>query len=76
MPTDAAGVKGKGEMKVFVPMSDATLRDNNELYGKLVPFNPEFVVRGQTPGEGRKPKNWISDCNYEDARERLFSTQA
>ena len=63
-------------MKIFVPMSDATLRDNNELYGKLVPFNPEFLVRGQKTGEGHKPKNWVSECNVEQARERLYSTQA
>ena len=72
-------------MKVFVPMPDAALGANNELYGKLVPFNPGFVVahgsrgegseRGRKPGleprKGRKPKNWISTYDADQARARL-----
>ncbi len=61
-------------MKVFIPMSDAALGDNTELYQKLVPFNPEFLHGSQDRREGHKPSNWVSDCDYERARERLRSS--
>ena len=62
-------------MKVFVSMTDAVLGDNVELYQKLVPFKPEFLGRTQEAKEGAKPSNWVSDSDYEQARERLYSSQ-
>ena len=63
-------------MKVFVPMCDAALGDNGEVCQRLVPFDPSFLSSHRSVGEGRKPSNWISDSNYEQARERLLSAQA
>ena len=61
-------------MKVFVAMSDASLRDRSELYQQLVPFNPSFLKDGAR--EGRKPFNWVAECNYDQARERLAASKA
>ncbi len=61
-------------MKVFVTMSDAVLGDNVELNQKLVPFKPEFLGRTQEAKEGSKPGNWVSDCDYQRARQRLYSS--
>ncbi len=62
--------------KVFVPMSDAVLGANGEVCQRLVPFDPSFVVENSVVGEGNKPRNWVSDCDYQQARERLYSPQA
>ncbi len=63
-------------MKIFVPLSDAVLGRDSELYGQLVPFDPSFLAAGQERSEGRKPSNWISESDYEQARERLYATRA
>ena len=63
-------------MKIFVPMSDAVLGDNGEVCQSLVPFDPAFLLEGERASEGRKPSNWVTDSNYEDARQRLFARQA
>ena len=63
-------------MKVFVPMTDATLGENGEVCQRLVPFDPAFLADRQASREGRKPSNWISDSNYEQARERLQALEA
>jgi hypothetical protein len=63
-------------MKVFVPMSDATLGANGEVCQQLVPFDPSFLNEANSCREGHKPSNWVSDSDYEQARERLFSARA
>ncbi|MGI9323398.1 MAG: hypothetical protein ACR2PJ_07445 [Pseudomonadales bacterium] len=60
----------------FVPISDATLFADSDLHRRLVPFNPNFRVAGQKPSQGRKPRNWIADCDGQQARARLYATQA
>ncbi|MDA0978519.1 MAG: hypothetical protein O3B72_08175 [Proteobacteria bacterium] len=61
-------------MKVFVPMSDATLGMNGEVHQQLIPFDPAFLEEAR-PREGHKPANWVAECNYEQARQRLFAVQ-
>lgn len=64
-------------MKIFVPMSDAVLGANGEVCQQLVPFDPAFLGDMNSDArEGNKPTNWVPDCDYERARERLFATQA
>ena len=63
-------------MKVFIPMCDDVLGDNGEVCQRLVPFNLSFLGGKEESAEGRKPSNWVSDSNYEQARERLFASQA
>ena len=63
-------------MKIFVPMSDDVLGDNGEVCQRLVPFNLAFINENQAEREGRKPSNWVSESNYEQARQRLFAAQA
>ena len=63
-------------MKIFIPMSDATLGDNGEVCQSLVPFNPAFLAESQETREGQKPSNWVSDSNYNQVRERLYATSA
>lgn len=70
---DSERQDNRSSMKVFVVMPDSMLLDEGDLPGELVPFNPEFLVRRRQPGEGHKPKNWISDCNPEQARARLHA---
>lgn len=60
-------------MKVFVPMSDATLGENGEVNQRLIPFDPSFLAEQEEQRPGNKPSNWVADCNYEAARERLFA---
>ena len=57
-------------------MSDAALGVDGDLYQQLVPFDPAFLTEGQEIREGRKPDNWISECDYEQAKERLYATRA
>ena len=56
-------------MKVFIPMPDHELDQGKAIKGKLVPFNPEFLVGERVLD--RKPANWISDNDYTAACERL-----
>ncbi|HIE86356.1 MAG: hypothetical protein ABGY43_16475 [bacterium] len=62
-------------MKVFVPMSDAVLGDNGEVCQSLIPFDLSFLGSTQEPDEGKKPSNWVSDYDREQARQRLFAAQ-
>ena len=62
-------------MKVFVPMSDLVLGDNGEVCQSLIPFDLSFLGSTQKPGEGKKPDNWVSGSDREQARQRLFSAQ-
>lgn len=63
-------------MKVFIPMSDAVLGDNGEVCQSLIPFDLSFLGSTQEPGAGKKPRNWVSDSNCEQARQRLLATQS
>lgn len=60
-------------MKIFVPMSDATLGTNGEVLQQLVPFDPSYLE--ENAREGHKPANWVADCDYQQARERLFAAR-
>lgn len=60
-------------MKVFVPMSDAALGADSNLYRELVPFDPSYLSEGVERSEGRKPANWITESNCQQARERLYA---
>jgi len=62
-------------MKVFIPMSDAVLGDNGEVCQSLIPFDLSFLGSSREPVEGKKPSNWVSDSNGEQARRRLFAAQ-
>ena len=62
-------------MKVFVPMSDAVLGDDGEVCQSLIPFDLSFLESTREPGEGNKPRNWVSDSNREQARQRLVTAQ-
>jgi hypothetical protein len=57
-------------MKVFVPMSDSVVDDQN--WGKLVPFNPEFLVERSSCDQ---PNNWITEDDYGSACKRLEESQ-
>ena len=61
----------KGSMKVFVPMSDSVV--DNQHWGKLVPFNPEYLVERSSRDQ---PSNWITDDDYLSARKRLEESQS
>ncbi len=63
-------------MKIFIPLSDTSLGESSELYQKLVPFDPSYLDAASPQDEGRKPYNWIADCNVEQARARLFESAA
>ena len=56
-------------MKVFVPMSNSVLGDSGEVCQSLIPFDLSFL------GSTKKPSNWISDSDREQARQRLVSAQ-
>ena len=60
-------------MKVFVPMSDEALGDNGEVCQSLIPFDLSFLGTSQQRRDGKKPSNWVSDSNREQARQRLFA---
>ena len=64
----------KAKIKVFVPMSDIELGADNNLYRQLVPFDSSYLVAGQPAHEGCKPRNWVSESDRKQARERLLST--
>ena len=58
-------------MKVFVPMSDSVVDDQHR--GKLVPFNPEYLVEKSSRDQ---PNSWITDDDYLSARKRLEKSQS
>lgn len=60
-------------MKVFVPMSDELLDRQDDVAGRIVPFDPEFLESRAT--KGRKPANWISDSDFQTACRRLRDSQ-
>ncbi len=60
-------------MRIFIPLSDTSLEKSSELYQKLVPFDPSYLNDVRHQDEGRKPHNWVADCNCEQARARLFT---
>ena len=56
-------------MKVFVPMPDEALENDQSLGGELVPFNPEFLEpRAEAD---RRPSNWLTESDYASACARL-----
>lgn len=63
-------------MKVFIPMCDATLGDNGEVDMGLVPFDPAFLATSRVVHDGNKPTNWLSNCDSQQARERMFAVTA
>ncbi len=58
-------------MKVFTPVSDQMLNDRGELTGRLVPFDPRFMVHKTEDVKEEKPTNWISNTDYKAACQRL-----
>lgn len=60
-------------MRVFIPMPDEALVEPRLAGGRLVPFNPEFLLSrsDEDDNEDRRPRNWISDNDYTAACERL-----
>jgi hypothetical protein len=63
-------------MKVFVPMSDFILGDNGEVCQSLIPFDLSFLGSTQELSKGKKPNNWVSHSDREQARQRLFPARA
>ena len=64
----------KAKIKVFVPMSDIELGADSNLYKQLVPFDTSYLLVGHPASEGCKPRNWVSESDRKQARERLLST--
>ena len=62
-------------MKIFLTMPDEVLGEREELGGRLVPFNPEFLRKSVNVKEGCKPRNWISSNDYSAACERLRASR-
>jgi len=62
-------------MKIFVPMSDAVLGVNGEVCQSLIPFDLSFLGSTEESGEGKKPHNWVSDSDRDQAKQRLFTIQ-
>jgi len=62
-------------MKVFVPMSDSVLGDNGEVCQSLIPFDLSFLGSAQEAGAGKKPSDWVSNSDREQARQRLIIAQ-
>ena len=54
-------------------MTDAALVADSNLYQQLVPFDPEFITSGIDRSEGRKPSNWVTESDSQQARERLHA---
>ena len=48
-------------MKIFIPMANADLPLDDEITGKLVPFDPSFLKSQTAKGDGFKPRNWVSE---------------
>ena len=64
------------KMKVFVPMSDATVGENGEVDMALVPFDPAFLAQSRVVHEGNKPTNWVANYDGQQARARLSAASA
>ena len=62
-------------MKIFIPMANANLPLDDEITGKLVPFDPSFLKSSTVKSDGFKPKNWVSESTREQAQNRLLSSQ-
>ena len=57
-------------------MSDATLGDNGEVCPELIPFDQSFLPEDQELRAGHKPRNWVTNSGYDQARERLLVATA
>lgn len=62
-------------MKIFVPMSDEVLGVNGEVCQRLIPFDLSLLGSAQESREGKKPHNWVSDSDRNQAKLRLFTGQ-
>ena len=62
-------------MKIFIPMANADLPLDDEITGKLVPFDPSFLKLLTAESNGFKPRNWVSESTREQAQNRLLSSQ-
>ena len=61
-------------IRIFIPLSDISLEESNELYQNLVPFNPAYLDGLHRRDEGQKPHNWVDDGNHAQACARLFAS--
>ena len=64
-----------GVMKIFIPMANANLSLDDEITGKLVPFDPSFLKSKPKNGDGFKPRNWVTESTREQAQNRLLASQ-
>ena len=64
-----------GVMKIFIPMANADLPLDDEITGKLVPFDPSFLKPKTASSDGFKPRNWVSESTREQAQNRLLASQ-
>ena len=64
-----------GVMKIFIPMANADLPLDDEITGKLVPFDPSFLKSQTAKSDGFKPRNWVSEFTREQAQNRLMANQ-
>ena len=62
-------------MKIFIPMANANLPLDDEITGKLVPFDPSFLKSQTAKSDGFKPRNWICEFTREQAQNRLMANQ-
>ena len=62
-------------MKIFIPMANADLPLDDEITGKLVPFDPSFLKSQTEKSDGFKPRNWVSEFTREQAQNRLMAKQ-
>ena len=62
-------------MKIFIPMANANLPLDDEITGKLVPFDPSFLKPKTATSDGFKPRNWVSEFTREQAQNRLLASQ-
>ena len=62
-------------MKIFIPMANADLPLDDEITGKLVPFDPSFLKPSTGESNGFKPRNWVSESTREQAQNRLLASQ-
>ena len=66
----------KEKIKVFVPMSDLALVSDSQLYRRLVPFDPSYMVAGHETDEGYKPSNWIPEPESSQEKDRRYTSGA
>ena len=62
-------------MKIFIPMANANLPLDDEITGKLVPFDPSFLKPKTATSDGFKPRNWVSEFTRGQAQNRLLASQ-